>query len=290
MPRVAVLMAAYNGVPWVEEQVKSILVQDNVDVTIFVSVDRSNDGTEVLIEQLSDLERRIVLLPYGSQYGSAAMNFLHIIRSVDCSEYDYVALADQDDIWFSDKLCAAISDLKATGSVGYSSDVLAFWPNGKRALLKKSFPQASYDHFFESPGPGCTFVLCSSLLEEFRYDFSSFENYASQLTTNHDWFLYAYARCKGYKWFISDGPGMLYRQHERNQVGINSGLGAYADRVRLVRTKWYRKQVDLIVSSFKPEFRSMILSKRWLLTNFYSLRRRPRDKAALLLFVLLGFF
>jgi rhamnosyltransferase len=45
-PRVAVLLAAYNGMAWIEQQVASILAQTGVVVTIYISIDPSSDGTE----------------------------------------------------------------------------------------------------------------------------------------------------------------------------------------------------------------------------------------------------
>lgn len=47
LPKIAVLLAAYNCVEWVEKQVASILVQVGRDVTVYISVDPSADGPEV---------------------------------------------------------------------------------------------------------------------------------------------------------------------------------------------------------------------------------------------------
>lgn len=44
-PKVAVLLAAYNGMAWIEAQLDSILKQANVCVSVFISVDTSSDGT-----------------------------------------------------------------------------------------------------------------------------------------------------------------------------------------------------------------------------------------------------
>jgi rhamnosyltransferase len=54
-PTIAVLLAAFNGTPWLKEQVDSILAQENVDLTLFISVDQSSDGTEALVDHLDDL-------------------------------------------------------------------------------------------------------------------------------------------------------------------------------------------------------------------------------------------
>ena len=44
-PSVAVLLAAFNGIKWIEEQVKSIFNQKDINIHIYISVDLSNDGT-----------------------------------------------------------------------------------------------------------------------------------------------------------------------------------------------------------------------------------------------------
>ena len=60
----------------------------------------------------------------SSPYGSASLSFLHLIRAVDLSGYDYVSLSDHDDIWSSYKLSSAIDDIKNTNSDAFSSSVL----------------------------------------------------------------------------------------------------------------------------------------------------------------------
>ena len=44
-PRVAILLAAYNGMAFIAEQLQSILHQQGVDLRIFISVDLSTDDT-----------------------------------------------------------------------------------------------------------------------------------------------------------------------------------------------------------------------------------------------------
>lgn len=38
VPRMAVLLAAYNGMAWLQQQVQSILAQQGVQVALFISV------------------------------------------------------------------------------------------------------------------------------------------------------------------------------------------------------------------------------------------------------------
>ena len=158
-PSVAVLLSAYNGIMWIEEQVISILSQENTSIEIFISIDLSNDKTYEWCLDFARGNINIKVLPYGERFGGAAKNFFRLIRDVDFSCFDYIAFSDQDDIWDGGKLLHAIKTIKQDDLDGYSSDVIAFWSNGRNKLVKKSFPQKKFDYFFESAGPGCTYVL-----------------------------------------------------------------------------------------------------------------------------------
>ena len=63
MYKIAILLASYNGESWIREQIDSILNQKEVDITIFVSCDLSNDKTLDIINSYS--KSKVVLLPYG---------------------------------------------------------------------------------------------------------------------------------------------------------------------------------------------------------------------------------
>lgn len=290
LPKVAILLAAYNGMQWIEEQVNSILSQRGVDITLFISVDLSTDGTETYVYKLSQMYSNIIMLSYGEKFGSAAANFFRLINHVDTSTFDYISLCDQDDIWLDDKLIRSIGKIESERVSAYSSDVIAFWPNGREEVLKKSYKQCQYDHYFESPGPGCTFVINSSLIALFQKEFSSFNGLSRKLTVNHDWFIYAFIRSKGYDWFIDSKVTMRYRQHGKNEIGINSGFAAYFSRFKLIRNRWYRNQVLIMTDAFAPSLSEKLINRFFIILNFYKLRRRPRDKFLLLILAIFGLY
>lgn len=241
----AVLLAAFNGILYVDKQVQSILEQVGVDITIFVSVDVSTDGTLEWFQQLSLSDPRIVLLPYGTRFGGASKNFFRLIRDVDFSTFDYVAFADQDDIWYSDKLQRATLALTKHQKHAYSSSVIAFWPNGKQVFVNKAQPQRRWDYMFESAGPGCTFVFDRTLMSAIKMRVT--EDWDTlQRITSHDWYCYAYARAKGYRWYIDTVPSMRYRQHEHNQVGVNYGFKACYNRFKQIQDGSWLEQIRLI--------------------------------------------
>ena len=280
----AVLLAAYNGENWIEEQIQSILKQKNIDVHIYVSLDISNDSTIEILKKIIVKDKRVILLPYGEKFGNAAKNFYRLIKDVDFTNYDFISLSDQDDIWKENKLNNSWNVIKENKYAAFSSNVLAFWPNGKKKLIKKSQPQVKYDYFFESAGPGCSFAIKIHLalnLKKFLID-----NYSQcQNIDLHDWLIYAYSRYNDYKWHISDEPLILYRQHQSNYIGARIGLKAYRYRLKKVLGKWYKEEIRKIYRCVTGNENDIILKKKWLFRNIYNLRRRNMDKILLTMLI-----
>ena len=247
LPEIAVLLAAYNGMSWIEEQLASILAQTGVHVSIFISVDPSTDGTESWCAEYALNHPNVTLLPPAGPFKGAARNFFRLIRDVDFTAYDFVSFSDQDDIWYPDKIQRAIAKLRSDDVDGYSSNVVAFWPNGRRMLVDKAQPQVQWDYLFEAAGPGCTYVLKPALAAGFKKLIVD-EWERVQEVALHDWFCYAYARSHEFKWFIDPVPGMDYRQHADNQVGVNAGLRSTWNRLARIWGGWWFDQVSLLSS------------------------------------------
>lgn len=284
-PSVAVCLAAFNGMSWLPEQLSSILAQKGVDVTVYISVDRSSDNTEEWVDKAALGDSRIVVLPHCEKFGGAGPNFYRLLRDVDLTGFDYLSFADQDDIWPQEKLSRAHEMLLSTGSDAYSSNVLAFWPNGRKALIEKAQKQVQWDFLFEAAGPGCTYVMRKELAHAIQAVVKA-RWVDVQKVGLHDWFVYAYARANGYRWVIDDYAGMLYRQHEKNQVGVNSGVSAFVQRARKVLNGWGLTQSALIaqlvglgddrfVKRWSGGSRAGLL---WLGFHAWQCRRRVRDK------------
>ncbi|MCT7548139.1 glycosyltransferase [Aliarcobacter butzleri] len=287
MKKISVLLASYNGVKYIKEQIDSILNQKEVDVTIFISDDLSNDGTIQYLQDIYKDEKRLVYLKSSQKFGGAAKNFFRLIKDVDFSNFDYISLADQDDIWNEDKLIRAIEMIEKKHLDAYSSNVLAFWEDGKKILINKSQPQTKYDFLFSSAGPGCTYVI----KKEFLIDFKSQMLQKELLLKNielHDWLLYAYARANNYKWFVDNIPTMLYRQHSNNEFGANSGLKTFKKRWIKARNGWYREQIlntidfcnynDKITKAIKN---NSLFDKLYLALNVFKLRKKISESVVL---------
>jgi rhamnosyltransferase len=286
VPRCAVLLAAFNGARWIEAQVASINDQELVEVHIFISVDISTDATRDICNSLAGKLGNVTVLPDGQVFGSAAANFYHLIQSVDFRDFDYVALSDQDDIWRPDKLAHAVAEMRAGGFDAASCDVMAFWEDGRRKLVKKSYPQKRFDFLFEAGGPGCSYVLTTAAMDRFR-DFLNAHRAEIPDSLAHDWLIYAFCRANGLRWHIDNRIGVDYRQHSANQLGANLGLAAFRKRFLAVYDGMYRANV-MHLRRLVDSNSNIPLSDQYtvLLRNAFHLRRRPRD--ALLLIFLIG--
>ena len=240
--KVAVLMAVKNGLAYLPEQIDSILNQKQCQVSLLVSDDSSTDGGMEFIQKLSAENNKITLLPSNLSYGSAAKNFYRLINEVDTDGFDYFAFVDQDDIWFPDKLIRHIELARAHNADGVSSNIIAFWPDGRECLLDKAQQQREFDFLFESAGPGCTFLMSPWLIKKLQEQLLD-ENSPAKAVELHDWLAYAVCRVHGHKWVIDSEPSVKYRQHQANAFGANVGFSAKWARLRQLRQHWYRDEV-----------------------------------------------
>jgi rhamnosyltransferase len=284
-PSFAVCLAAYNGLAYITEQIKSILVQNHVDVRIFISVDESIDGTEGCLADWALAELRLTLLPFGQHFGGAGPNFYRLLRDVDLGGFDYLSFSDQDDIWQPEKLWRAHSLMTAQNVVGYSSNFTAFWPTGEARVVNKAWPQRTWDFLFESAGPGCTYVLHSSLALPLQQFLRKADKKVLRVDY-HDWLTYAFARSHNYPWVIDSWSSMQYRQHAHNQIGVNAGWRSFWLRVRKILNGYGFEQslliADLIDASSLPVvhrgLRGGRLGYLWLALQARQCRRKRIDQ------------
>ena len=98
-------MAVKNGEAFVREQILSILPQLAGDDELIISDDHSTDNTLEILNQLCDRRIRIIQNPSSGLIS----NFENALRS---AQGTYIFLADQDDIWMSEKVETTLQFLK----------------------------------------------------------------------------------------------------------------------------------------------------------------------------------
>jgi rhamnosyltransferase len=217
-----------------------------------------------------------------------------LLQNADISQFDYIALCDQDDIWFDQKLTHACATLKRSDAGAYSCNSVAFWPDGKQVMIRKDYPMRQWDHFFESASHGCTYVLTSETIKKFQH-FIEIKRPAIEEIEFHDWLLYAWARQQGIPWYMDKAHLIYYRQHETNELGVNSGWKALFLRLRQLRTGRLRQQSLLIVNALEAnafKLKSVLevpgfANRLHLASCTFALRRRRRDALLLMLAIIL---
>jgi rhamnosyltransferase len=280
--KISVLLAAYNGENYIGQQLQTILNQTHKPYKILINIDQSSDKTESIVKEFAKTSTEIQILSSYKRFGSGASNFIDLLKNTDLKSFEYIALSDQDDLWKEDKLEKAIQKLQQ-GYDGYSSNVEAFWKDGRKKIILKNQPQKNFDHLFESAGPGCTFVMTKKLALSLQEFFK--RGHLNQLNNYHDWLIYAYARSNGFKWHVDSYPGIEYRQHAANVFGANVGIKAFISRVKRVLNGegfdfafLLMKQLnvqDPFIQSLLPVSRKNLLR---LAFQFKHCRRRLRDQ------------
>ena len=106
IPLVSVAMATYNGEPFLREQLDSIYNQTYKNIQVLVTDDCSDDKTVHILEEYK--------IRYGLQYYvndktlGAVRNFE---RALSFCKGEYIALSDQDDIWFREKIDNLVNEI-----------------------------------------------------------------------------------------------------------------------------------------------------------------------------------
>lgn len=212
MNQVLVLLSCYNGALYLEEQLKSLLNQINVDVHILARDDGSTDATK---EILTKFESTGKLKWYAGENIGWRKSFMHLALNAPACQY--YAFCDQDDIWLPNKLFEAVLKLENTN---FNTDKhlyfsnLFFWRNGKNlGRVKESILKISRQScVYQNPAIGCTIVFNKELLDFIKAN-PFYDVYA------HDFWFFQTA------YFLGDvvydpNAYILYRQHNNNQIGI----------------------------------------------------------------------
>lgn len=105
VPGVSIIIPTYNREAYILRSIESIQNQTYKKWELIILDDGSDDGTEELVNKISD--SRIHYVKNQKNIGVAASRN----RGVSLAKYDYVAFQDSDDVWRIDKLEKQISFL-----------------------------------------------------------------------------------------------------------------------------------------------------------------------------------
>jgi hypothetical protein len=150
------------------------------------------------------------VIEFGENLGPAR-SFLTLLRDQDVK--DYVALSDQDDVWFPKKLENAVERLQPFADVPalYCSNVM-FLSNDSLNGEKSSLPNPELPlSVFQNSAMGCTIVLNSKGHQVIR-------SLTGESVLMHDWYILIAILLTGHVIFDEE-PSMYYRLHNEQAIG-----------------------------------------------------------------------
>ncbi len=285
---ITVLLAAYNGLPYLHDQLASLRAQ-TFPFRVIMQDDGSSDGTQNILRTLSSEDQRFVLGQEQGRHLGAAGNFFSLLAQTSGP----VALCDQDDIWRSDKLERLASAMEAA-QLKYGEHV---------PLLVHSDLQISdenghviHDSFFAHQhwNPQCCSLSqllvqnhvtgCACLLNEPLRALVTGRSHAG--TFMHDWFIAQTAAAFGHIVFVPQTLA-VYRQHGDNTIGASKtglfrrvlkAVAAPSKAVSRIRLNY--QQAEILLESYKdilpPEEQNIIRA-------FLEIPRKPKWSRAILL-------
>ncbi|MNK76254.1 UDP-Glc:alpha-D-GlcNAc-diphosphoundecaprenol beta-1,3-glucosyltransferase WfgD [compost metagenome] len=109
MSVVDIAMATYNGEKYIREQLDSIISQTFADWRLFVRDDGSNDNTVEIVREYINKDSRINLIEDNLGNLRVSRNFE---QALFYCKAPYTMFADQDDIWFENKIENSLSFIK----------------------------------------------------------------------------------------------------------------------------------------------------------------------------------
>jgi glycosyltransferase involved in cell wall biosynthesis len=288
-------MSTYNGEPFVEEQVFSILKQLPDDGALLIRDDGSTDQTVAKIVAFRDNRIRLF---QGKNVGFAS-SFLCLLTKIPESS-TVVFFSDQDDVWEPKKIAAGWAKLAGRNEIPrlYCSSLLLvserleslgrspLWPR------KPSFENA----LVENIATGCTVALNRAAVSLILRT-----SHPGQIRY-HDWWCYLLVAAFG-EVLYDPVPQIRYRQHTQNALGMSSGGRRYLRIMQAIkRQSWlsimqthlhefaFSFGGEISVSQKRSVERMTIRGTRDALRVIFSLERRRQFLRDELLFRLMVAF
>ena len=253
---VTILMAVYNGEPYLKEQLDSIAGQTWTKWRLMIRDDGSSDGSlDTLRAFAGRVSQEVQILENKPASGSARKNFAWLLQ--DAAAYvknqsgeQYFMCCDQDDIWKEDKIEKTLKYMQTCEAkagdvpVLVHTDLEVVDANGNR-MAESMFAMSGLRKdpvrmqlLMQNNVTGCTMMMNRSLL-------CLIAPYADapQVIMHDHWAALA-AKFFGVLGYIEE-PLLCYRQHGDNSVGSKDSKNSHYLWKRLKDGKeLYRKEMQ----------------------------------------------
>jgi rhamnosyltransferase len=235
-----IVLATFNGARYLVEQVESIRAQTLPRWTLLARDDGSSDATVAILDDCAARDPRIEVLRDMDGTLGAIGNFSRLAETALTRGADVVFFADQDDLWFPDKVARTLAEMRATETaLGTDHPILVHTDlqvvDGAGHLLHRSFHQLQRIRdersrplttlLVQNYVTGCTMAANRALLGV------ALPVPADALM--HDWWLaLCAARCGSIRFLAA--ATAVYRRHGANTVTVRG----FWRTMNPLRTRW----------------------------------------------------
>jgi hypothetical protein len=240
--RIEIICATFNGAQWLPALVASLQAQTHRAWHLHLKDDGSQDSTVTLLRTLATADPERITVYYDAPQGQGAAASFGWLMARVAPTAQYVACADQDDVWLPDKLARSLAVLQdAEGDVGAQQPVLvhtdlevvdaalrpiapSFARYSGRSLRERSVRETIVGNVVT----GCTMLLNRALLTRVLP--------VPPAVAMHDWWVACVAAVLGRTIGIPE-PLVQYRQHGANAIGAREAVGAHG-RMAVISEAW----------------------------------------------------
>ena len=282
-------MSTYNGERFLEEQLDSILSQEDVNVSLLVRDDGSKDNTCQILSDYALKHQNIELkLCENVGFVKSFSELVKMAVTLDI-DADYYAFADQDDIWMPPKLAMACSVLATKDNSKpnlFTSNSMQIDAEGRELELFHKGPEPKFrkgNVLVFGTEQGCSMVFNRKAVE-------IYSEHEPSLTW-HDRWLYHICYFLGSVTYDHQ-PLFYYRRHEKNALANHKAGSLEGEPSKIVRVyrilfveppvtnhvEMAQEFYDHFASRLKKDdqklFRRFIVCRRSLASKIYMLFSR----------------
>jgi rhamnosyltransferase len=223
---VAVLLATYNGGRYIEQQLRSLKLND-VNFTLHWLDDHSTDNTREIVRAVTQSLGIDLREWHQADHLGVPQSFFQIL---DCVEADIYLFCDQDDIWQPGKISATVAELRSD----LESPVICFTD----PLLFRDDAPGKYYRVLDAMGVSPRMAMQESRIfmtvvgygntqgftRPLRELYIRHRDIAREHAVGHDVWMYELAVASGSARLLAGAPTTLYRWHANN---ASEGLGGW---------------------------------------------------------------
>jgi glycosyltransferase involved in cell wall biosynthesis len=267
-PNVAILLTTFNGQSYLQEQLESIFNQTYSNYHLWISDDGSIDNTLQIIDFYKTKFNNLTILN-GPRRGFNA-NFFELTNNRKIKA-DYYFWADQDDIWFSNKIERAVSilqqyDAKTPSLYSCNAIIIDKHKNIFGYTYNYQVKKFNFANSLVQPLAGGNTMCFNSSARDLIclgvYSYPAF----------YDWWAYQIiSGCDG-NIIFDDNPMIYYRQHDHNLIGVQPGIHNF--RKKLNRFLYLDKQQNSLNIDSLLKYHSLLSeANQKILNNFIELKK-----------------